>query len=178
MDSVVWFLVVGGLLVGMALAGSVLQRLPLTAAMFYLAAGVGLGPAGLALLDVDVRRDAALLEVVTEVAVLVSLFGAGLRLRVPLTDWRWWLPVRLAVGSMGVTVGLVTVVGVFGLGLPIGAAVLLGAILAPTDPVLASDVQVADPFDRDRLRFSLTGEAGSSRRRPSPADNAGLATIT
>jgi sodium/hydrogen antiporter len=155
-----WFLVVGGLLVGMAVAGSVLQRLPLTAAMFYLAAGVGLGPAGLGLLNIDVRRDAAVLERVTEVAVLVSLFGTGLKLRVPLSDPRWWLPVRLAVLSMAVTVGLITLVGAYGLGLSVGAAVLLGAILAPTDPVLASDVQVADPFDRDRLRFSLTGEAG------------------
>jgi NhaP-type Na+/H+ or K+/H+ antiporter len=46
------------------------------------------------------------------------------------------------------------------LGLPLGVAVLLGAVLAPTDPVLASDVQVDDPTDRDRLRFGLTGEAG------------------
>ena len=46
------------------------------------------------------------------------------------------------------------------LGLSLGAAILLGGILAPTDPVLASDVQVAEPGDRDRLRFSLTGEAG------------------
>jgi NhaP-type Na+/H+ or K+/H+ antiporter len=45
-------------------------------------------------------------------------------------------------------------------GLPLGGALLLGAILAPTDPVLASEVQVDDPTDRDRLRFSLTGEAG------------------
>jgi NhaP-type Na+/H+ or K+/H+ antiporter len=51
-------------------------------------------------------------------------------------------------------------VGVVGLGLPVGAAVLLGAVLAPTDPVLASDVQVEHPTDQDRLRFALTGEAG------------------
>jgi NhaP-type Na+/H+ or K+/H+ antiporter len=50
--------------------------------------------------------------------------------------------------------------GVLALGLPLGAAILLGGILAPTDPVLASDVQVANPGDRDRLRFALTGEAG------------------
>lgn len=61
---------------------------------------------------------------------------------------------------MALTVGLIAVVGVLGLGLPVGAAVLLGAILAPTDPVLASDVQVEHPRDRDRLRFTLTGEAG------------------
>lgn len=44
--------------------------------------------------------------------------------------------------------------------MPWGAAVLLGAVLAPTDPVLASDVQVDEPSDQDRLRFGLTGEAG------------------
>jgi NhaP-type Na+/H+ or K+/H+ antiporter len=61
---------------------------------------------------------------------------------------------------MALTVGLIAAAGVWLLGLPVGAAVLLGAVLAPTDPVLASDVQVTDPDDRDRLRFGLTGEAG------------------
>ena len=46
------------------------------------------------------------------------------------------------------------------LGLSLGAALLLGAILAPTDPVLASDVQLTNPTHLDQLRFSLTGEAG------------------
>jgi sodium/hydrogen antiporter len=68
--------------------------------------------------------------------------------------------VRLAVVSMVVTVGLIALVGVYGIGLSVGAAVLLGAVLAPTDPVLASDVQVREPGDRDRLRFALTSEAG------------------
>ena len=80
--------------------------------------------------------------------------SAGLR------DGRWLLPLRLAILSMLVTVALVAGVGVLALGLPLGAAILLGGILAPTDPVLASDVQVANPDDRDRLRFALTGEAG------------------
>jgi NhaP-type Na+/H+ or K+/H+ antiporter len=105
-------------------------------------------------------RHAALLERFAEVAVLVSLFGAGLKLRHALNDPRWRVPVALATLSMAITVGLVTLVGVHGLGLPLGGAVLLGAMLAPTDPVLASDVQVAHPTDRDRLRFALTGEAG------------------
>jgi len=80
--------------------------------------------------------------------------SAGLR------DGRWLLPLRLAILSMLVTVALVAGVGMLALGLPLGAAILLGGILAPTDPVLASDVQVAEPGDRDRLRFALTGEAG------------------
>jgi NhaP-type Na+/H+ or K+/H+ antiporter len=78
-------------------------------------------------------------------------------------EWRnpiWRLPIRLASLSMIISIGLVTVAGIVGLGLSLSAALLLGAILAPTDPVLASEVQVTDPNDRDRLRFSLTGEAG------------------
>jgi NhaP-type Na+/H+ or K+/H+ antiporter len=104
--------------------------------------------------------EAAIVERITEVAVIISLFTAGLKLRVPLRDPLWRLPVVLASWSMALTVGLIALVGVVALELPLGAAILLGAVLAPTDPVLASDVQVSGPRDRDRLRFTLTGEAG------------------
>jgi NhaP-type Na+/H+ or K+/H+ antiporter len=114
----------------------------------------------LGVLQLDLVRDASLIERVAEIAVLISLFSAGLKLRIPLSEGRWRLPVRLAFGSMTLTVGLIALAGVVGLGLPLGAAILLGGLLAPTDPVLASDVQVEHPGDRDRLRFSLTGEAG------------------
>ncbi|HYH81923.1 MAG TPA: cation:proton antiporter, partial [Longimicrobium sp.] len=160
MQGAVWFVLVGILFVGMALSRSVLQRLPLSTAMLYLVVGVALGPHGAGLLDVDVVAQAAVWERVTEVAVLISLFAAGLKLSVPLSDGRWLLPLRLATVSMTLTVGLVALVGVWAMGLSWGAAILLGAILAPTDPVLASDVQVTHPSDRDRLRFGLTGEAG------------------
>src|ERR671914_1673776 len=108
----------------------------------------------------DPVRWPGLLERLTEFAVIVSLFTAGLKLRLPLSEKRWRLPLRLASVSMALTVGLIAAVGVLGLGLPLGAAVLLGAVLAPTDAVLASDVRVEHPADRDKLRFSLTGEAG------------------
>jgi NhaP-type Na+/H+ or K+/H+ antiporter len=160
MTLTIWFAIVGALFIFMALSRSVLLRLPLTTALVYLATGVVLGPLGFGLLSLDPLKDAGLLERFTEVAVLISLFTAGLQLRVPLSQKRWRLPVRLASVSMVVTVLLVTAVGVLGLGLPLGAAVLLGAVLAPTDPVLASDVTVEGPTDQDRLRFSLTGEAG------------------
>lgn len=155
-----WFIIIGLVLVTMALSGSVLKRLPLSSALLYLLTGFLLGPAVLGFLNLDPLENSLLLERLTEVAVLISLFGAGLKLRTPLTDGNWKLPVRLAFGSITLTVGLITLVGVVLLKMPLGAAVLLGAILAPTDPVLASDVQVENPFDRDRLRFSLTGEAG------------------
>ncbi|MBX3449122.1 MAG: cation:proton antiporter [Planctomycetaceae bacterium] len=156
----VWCLVVGGVLVFMALAGSVIRRIPLSSAMFYLGIGYALSPVGAGLLNVDPVADAELLEHLTEVAVIVSLFTAGLKLRVPLSDPLWRGPVLLATVSMAITIGLVAAIGVLALALPIGAAVLLGALFAPTDPVLASDVQVRRPGDRDQVRFDLTAEAG------------------
>jgi sodium/hydrogen antiporter len=160
MEFNLWFVVIGGLLVLMALAGSMVKRLPLTPSMFYLAIGFGLGPAGLGMLRLDPLDDSVLLERLSEVVVIISLFSAGLKLRTPFTDRRWRIPVRLATLSMLLTVALIAATGYWLLGLPLGAAVLLGAVLAPTDPVLASDVQVERPNDRDRLRFGLTGEAG------------------
>lgn len=160
MSFTLWSIIIGVVLISMALTGSVVKRLPLSSSTLYLLIGFGLGPIGWGLIHLDPVRQAALLEHVTEVAVIVSLFTAGLKLRVPLSNARWGLPLRLAFGSMALTVGLLTLVGVYGLGLPWGAAVLLGTILAPTDPVLAADVQVERPEDYDRLRFSLTGEAG------------------
>jgi len=155
-----WYLILGALLLWMALTGTTLQRLPLTTALMYLGVGWVLGGRALGLMAVNSITDAALLERVTELAVLIALFTAGLKRRTPLHAGQWILPLRLAVGAMMLTVGLVALVGVVLLHLPVGAALLLGAILAPTDPVLASDVQVTHPGDRDRLRFSLTGEAG------------------
>ena len=144
----------------MALVGTLLKRLPLSPGILYLAIGYALGPAGWALVAPDPLLYSADLETMAEVALLISLFSVGLKLGVPLRDKRWYLPLRLALPSMALTVGLVSAIGVYVLGLPIGAALLLAAILAPTDPVLASDVQVEDSSDRDRLRFSLTAEGG------------------
>ena len=160
MKAELWFLVIGILLVLVAMSGTVVKRLPFTATMVYLALGAVLGPVGLVFFVVDPIASAALLEHAAEVAVIVSLFTTGLKLRMPLSDKIWWIPVRLAFVSMTITVGLVALVGVYALGLPAGAAILLGAILAPTDPVLASEVQLESARDPDRLRFSITGEAG------------------
>ena len=160
MTFLIWYLVAGLLLVLIALTRAMLKRLPLSAGMLYLGAGLLLGSGGAGLLRIDAVRDAGLLERLTEVAVVISLFGAGLKLRLPLRDRRWWPPVILASVAMALTVALAAAAGLYGLGLSLGSAVLLGAILAPTDPVLASDVQVEHAADHERLRFSLTGEAG------------------
>lgn len=155
-----WMVIVGLLLIAMAMSGSVLRRLPLSTSMLYVGVGLLIGEGALGLVGFGLFDQALFLERAAEIAVIVSLFSCGLKLKLPLADRRWWLSVRLAVVSMLVTVLLIALAGRYGIGLPWGAAVLLGAILAPTDPVLASDVQVREPGDRDRLRFALTSEAG------------------
>ena len=156
----VWFVVTGALLIGMALAGSVLKRLPLTAAMFYLTAGTLLGPWGAGLLQIDALESASGLERLTEIAVIISLFTAGLKLRLSISDRRWRAAMLLAAVAMVLTIAAVAAFAVAALDMPFGAALLLGAVLAPTDPVLASDVQVEHEHDAEPVRFSLTGEAG------------------
>jgi sodium/hydrogen antiporter len=160
MDIALWAVIVGLLLVLMALASTVLKRLPLSTAMLYLLVGLGVSPLGLALMAPQARSDAHLLERVAEIVVLLSLFSAGLKLSAGLRDRRWALPVRLALNSMVLTVALIAAAAWFFLHLPLGACILLGAILAPTDPVLASEVQLQEPGDQDKLRFALTGEGG------------------
>jgi NhaP-type Na+/H+ or K+/H+ antiporter len=148
------------LLLLMGLLGSIWHRLPLSPAMLYLPIGFALGPSGASLVTLDPHENAELLTLLTEIALLISLFTVGLKLRVPLTDRMWRLPLRLGVIGMLATSALVALAGVYVFGLPLGVAVLLGAVLSPTDPVLASDVQIRDAGDRDRLRFSLSGEGG------------------
>ncbi|HEY0008302.1 MAG TPA: cation:proton antiporter [Tepidisphaeraceae bacterium] len=160
MNWTIGYICVGALLLIVALGGTLLKRLPLTTAVIYLVIGFIAGPHVLGWVRLDVVENAHLLERLTEVVVLISLFVAGLKLRVPLRDGRWFLPLRLASLSMLITIGLITLTGVYLLGLSWGAAVLLAAALAPTDPVLASDVQVDRPGDEDNLRFALTAEAG------------------
>ena len=94
MTFAIWALIIGALLITMALSGTALKRLPLSTAMLYLAAGFGLGPAGLSLMAPDPLSYSVTLELVTEVAVLISLFAVGLKLGLPLSHKSWRLPVR------------------------------------------------------------------------------------
>jgi NhaP-type Na+/H+ or K+/H+ antiporter len=142
------------------LTTTALKQLPFTSAIIYLGVGVLMGPTLLGFFYFDPQKQSALLELLTEIAVLISLFSAGVKMPVPVKWVNWRGPVRLAWISMTITVGLIAGFAYFILGLPLGAGILLGAVLAPTDPVLATDVQTRHPGDRDRLRFTLTCEAG------------------
>jgi NhaP-type Na+/H+ or K+/H+ antiporter len=177
-DTVWWYLIVGGVFFFIGITATTLQRLPCSTAMLYLAIGYALGPAGAGLLRLDMVADAHALRIVTEIALLVSLFAIGLRLRLPLSHPLWMLPLRLGFIAMAVTIPLLAAAGVFLLHLGWGPALLLAAILAPTDPVLAHDVQVKDPGDLDLLRFSLSAEGGLNDGIALPFAALGLALCT
>lgn len=103
-----------------------------------------------------------LIERATELVVIIALIGAGLKIRRPVGWHSWRITWLLLAIAMPLTIAAVALVGHYMLGLGIAAAVLLGAALAPTDPVLAGDVQIEDPLseEEDETRFALTSEAG------------------
>ncbi|MEV4218413.1 cation:proton antiporter [Nonomuraea sp. NPDC049725] len=130
----------------------------------YLAGGVLLFLLPLGLPEPDPVAHRLALEHITEICVVVSLMGAGLALNRK-AGWRSWGSTwRLLGWAMPVTVAGVAAAALVLLEWPLAAALLLGAVLAPTDPVLASDVHVGEPVDvenaDDEVRFALTSEAG------------------
>jgi NhaP-type Na+/H+ or K+/H+ antiporter len=100
-------------------------------------------------------------EILSEMAVIVALFATGMRLDVVRPFARWRATWRLLAVAMPLTIGAMVLIGLAA-GLPLAAALLLGAVLAPTDPVLAGDVQVGPPTEGGEhpVRFALTAEAG------------------
>jgi len=98
----------------------------------------------------------------TEMVVIISLMGTGLKIDQPFSFGSWKVPFRLVTVTMVLSIAVVTLLSTYMFDLDIASALLLGAVLAPTDPVLASDVQVGPPLEKtkDNIRFSLTAEAG------------------
>ena len=163
MLSPVLFAIAGASALIAALLPRVVHSLPISLPMAFLAAGVGLGfVPGLPAVDPVAHPLAT--QHVTEIVVIISLMGAGLALDRPVGWRRWASTWRLIAIAMPLSIVLVALGGRFLAGLPVAAALLLGAALAPTDPVLATDVQVGEPTDEegaeDEVRFALTSEAG------------------
>ncbi len=165
------FAVVGlGALLSAVLPRLVEGRRPVSLPIVFLLLGVALGLAP-GLPEVDPVGSPDLAEHVTEVTVIVALMGAGLGLDRPPGWTRWANTWRLLAVGMPLTIGIGALLGSLVLGLALPAALLLGAALAPTDPVLAGEVQVGEPATEavegeelehaeDEVRFGLTSEAG------------------
>jgi NhaP-type Na+/H+ or K+/H+ antiporter len=160
MSFIVWVAVLGAVLLTLALTSSYLRWMPVTTSAVCLVLGIAIGPAGFGLLKLDLDDASVWMEHLTEVAVLFSLFVCGLKLRAPLKAKKWRIALGLAGPVMVLTIAGVSLLLHFGFELPWGVSVLIGSILAPTDPVLAALVSVNDARDDDSVRFGLSGEAG------------------
>ncbi|WP_151523364.1 cation:proton antiporter [Serinicoccus kebangsaanensis] len=190
MSSDLVFLLGGAVLLVAVALPSLLTRAWLSAPVILIVIGalVGLLPIG-SRFAFDPTNQRETIEHVTEFTVLLALMGVGLALDRPLSwrnrrSWGTWAATWKLLGiAMPLTIAGVFLLGWWGLGLGVAQALLLGAVLAPTDPVLASDVQVAGPAirrpgaqededsvaeqlhddeitDDDEVRFALTSEAG------------------
>jgi len=163
MLSPVLFTLAGASALVAALLPRFVRHLPVNLPMAFLAAGVVLGLVP-GLPSVDPLEHREVTQHVTEIVVIISLMGAGLAIDRPMGWRRWATSWRLILVAMPLTIALVAIAGTALAGLPVAAAILLGAVLAPTDPVLATDVQVGEPADEegteDEVRFALTSEAG------------------
>ncbi|MCC0176438.1 sodium:proton antiporter [Waterburya agarophytonicola K14] len=151
-------LVIGLLLLAVTLGSGWIKRLPLSYALIYLIVGIVLGSYGFGL--IEIRPNTEFLERLTEFVVIVSVFGCGLKINRPLKLWGWQSTIRLIGLLMPISILALAAIAHYVLGMGWGAAVLMGAILAPTDPVLASEVQLSHVEDKDELRFALTSEGG------------------
>jgi NhaP-type Na+/H+ or K+/H+ antiporter len=153
--------VIGGLGIAIVFASLLLRHVPVTPPLLALAVGVAVGPKGVDVASLD--EGVSILHGVSEIAVAVALMAVALRFP--------WPTVRRMLGGVGwmVTVGMLAMAAIVAalaswlLDVDLGTAILIGGVLAPTDPVLSSGVVTGDPATRtlpERVRGMLSIESG------------------
>ncbi|SKA13546.1 cation:proton antiporter [Consotaella salsifontis] len=163
MDYILLLTVFGLIVLITAWVPVLIKEMPLSLPIICILIGAGLRLSPLfTVVEANPLESRYLTEKLTELVLIVSLMGAGLKLDRALGWRRWALTWRLLGISMPLSIAGVALVGWSLLGLAPAAALLLGAALAPTDPVLASDIQVGPPGSgcETPVRFALTSEAG------------------
>ena len=159
---VITLAVLGAAALGMAYMAPFTKKTGISYSVIYVILGFILYSTIAALPEADPRVEESITLRLTELVVIVSLMGAGLKIDEPFSFRRWAVPLRLVSITMVLTILVITLLGHYWLGFSLPTAVLLAACLAPTDPVLASDVQVGPPLEKStsHVRFSLTAEGG------------------
>lgn len=150
-----------------AVLPKLLRNMPFSMPMVFLGAGMAAFALIPTLPDPDPVAHGDFILHLAEICVIISLMGAGLALDRPVDRRGWSTTWRLLGIAMPLCIVGLTLLGLWFLGLGLGAALLVASSLAPTDPVLASEVQVGEPADdeegtarEDEVRFGLTSEAG------------------
>ncbi|MFD1258837.1 cation:proton antiporter [Mucilaginibacter terrae] len=155
--------VIGIAALGMAWMPSVSQKTGISYAIFYTLAGVLIYWAFPHLLpNPDPRTHQTYTRHLTEMVVIISIFGTAIKIDRPLKWKSWQNPIRLVTIALVGCIGTAALLGYAFFSMDVASALLLGAVLAPTDPVLASDVQVGPPNENIKFetKFALTAEAG------------------
>lgn len=168
---------VGAAILGAAILPMLLEGRPMSFPIIYVGLGMAVFALPLRLPLIDPLAEGDVVERLTELVVIVSLMGAGLKIDRSF-GWRSWATTwRLLAIAMPLTIAGIALLGWWVVGVVPASALLLAAALAPTDPVLASDVQVGPPGseEEDDVRFSLTSEAGLNDGLAFPFTNAAIA---
>ncbi|MDP9475387.1 MAG: cation:proton antiporter [Actinomycetota bacterium] len=159
-------LTVGGVVLLVGLFSEPLKRSILSVPLVCLSAGVLLGPAVLGVLDpADWGNQAIILEQAARLTIAISLMGIALRLPsgYPLRRWR---PLAVLLGPVMVLMWLASgLLAFLVLGVPFWAAMLIGAVITPTDPVVSSTIVQGDLAEKNlpaRVRHLLSGESGAN----------------
>lgn len=154
--------VIGALVALVAWLPLVFRRAPLSLPIVCVALGAGLFSLPQVAFDPMPLAYPQVTERLTEFVVIIALMGAGLKIDRIFNLRRWSVTWRLLGVTMMLSVAAIFVIGSTVLGLGVAGAILLAGSLAPTDPVLAADVQVGAPREgrEDEVRFGLTSEAG------------------
>jgi sodium/hydrogen antiporter len=167
----------GVVILAIAWLPMLLRNAPLSLPIFCVLLGIGLFMAPGTGPDPDFLVQSNFVERITELVVIIALLGAGLKLDRPV-GWKRWRTTWLLLGvTMPLSILGIALLSMWMLDLPLSAAILLGAVLAPTDPVLAADIQVGPPRsgEEDEVRFSLTSEAGLNDGLAFPFTNLAIA---
>lgn len=164
MEEYILLLTIAGVAIfGMAWMPALSKRIGISYSVIYVVFGALLYlalPGALPVPLPEEHEDSTLR--LAELAVIISLMGTGIKIDRPFSFKNWQTPLRLVFVAMIVCIAVAALLGYYYLRFDLASAILLGAVLAPTDPVLASDVQVGPPNDkmRSETKFSLTAEAG------------------
>lgn len=188
----IWLVIIGLALLATTVLPRLLSKHPFSMPMVLLALGYGAVALPFGLEAPDPKEHGDYAEHLTELGVIIAIMGVGLKIDRPPSLRGWSGTWRLLGITMVLSIGLAALVGWWVAAFAPATAMLLGAVIAPTDPVLASDVEVGSPGEgsedeeteetdesgkgeEDELRFSLTSEAGLNDGLAFPFTNMAIA---
>lgn len=162
MEYIIGLLIIGIAALGMAWMPALTRVIRVSYSLIYMLLGMLLFSLVPVLPDADPHQYPNFTLRITELVVVVALMGSGLKIDEPFSLKQWAYPLRLVTIGMVACIAMTAFVAWYWIGMDPASAILVGAILSPTDPVLASDVQVGPPQEGEKedVRFTLTAEGG------------------